>query len=226
MPASEMLLPWLPALLIAALSAGALLAAAPATANASRRLRLAVIAVLGVSALAAEVWQALAVRQEIARLERNDRAKTQQIAALNHELASFKERMRGRALGVEMAAKLASYLQSFGSRTVVVSCIPNDVEAYEYATSIADALRSAKWDARGPETTTIFGNIQAAGINVFDSGPPGSDTTKILTDALAKFGIPYQTRVPPSEALASGTVELFIGAKPGTPAMTTPATAH
>ncbi|MBV8119359.1 MAG: hypothetical protein JO081_05400 [Alphaproteobacteria bacterium] len=226
MPGSEMPLPWLPALLIAALSAGALLAAAPATANASRRLRLAVIAILGVSALAAEVWQALTVRQEIAHLERNDRAKAQQIAALHQELASFKERMRGRALSAETAAELAAYLQSFGSRTVVVSCIPNDVEAYEYATSIADALRSAKWDARGPETTTIFGIIQAVGINVFNSGAPGSDTTKILTDALAKFGIPYQTRVPPSEALASGTVELFIGAKPGPPAVAVPPTAH
>jgi hypothetical protein len=221
-----MLAPLLPALLIAALSAGALLAAVPARANVSIGLRLSVIAILGASALAAEVWQVLVVRQEIGRLERSDQAQAARIAALNQELASLEERTRGRALGAETAAKLAVYLQSFGGRPVVVSCIPNDVEAYNYATEIADALRSANWDARGPETTTIFGNIPAVGINVVDNGAPGSDTAKILIDAFTKLGIPYQTRVPPSETLESGTVELFISAKPEKPATTTGGNAH
>ena len=239
-----MLAPWLPALLIAALSAAALMAAVPERAQSphpplsrdprvkpgERRiregvLRLSVIAILGAAALAAEVWQALAVRHEIGRLERSDHAQAGQIAALTKELANLKERTRGRALGAATAARLVAYLQPLGGRTVVVSCVPNDVEAYDYATEIADALRSAKWDARGPETTTIFGNIPAVGINVVNNGAPGSDTAKILTDAFTKLGIPYQTRVPPSATPQSGTVELFISAKPE-PATTTPGNAH
>jgi hypothetical protein len=221
-----MLAPWLPALLIAALSAGALLAAVPQRAKALIGLRLGVIAILGASALAVEVWQAVAVRQEIGHLERSDQTQAGQIAALNKELANLKERTHGRALGAETAARLSAYLQSFGGRAVVVSCIPNDVEAYDYATEIADALRSAKWDARGPETTTIFGNIPAVGINVVDNGAPGSDTAKILTDAFTKVGIPYQTRVPPSETLQRGMVELFISAKAEKPATATKGNAH
>ncbi len=41
---------------------------------------------------------------------------------------------------------------------------------------------------------------------------------KILLAGLAKSGIPYQSRVPPSEALPeTETVELFIGTKPAQP---------
>jgi hypothetical protein len=62
------------------------------------------------------------------------------------------------------------------------------------------------------------------GINVYNNSDHPSETVKILLDALAKFAIPYQSRVPPNEAIPENeTVELFIGAKP---AMATTATAH
>jgi hypothetical protein len=66
-----------------------------------------------------------------------------------------------------------------------------------------------------PETTTIFGDIKSMAINVYDNSDGRSDTMKVLLEGLAKFGIPYQSRVPPSEALPdNGTVELFIATKP------------
>jgi hypothetical protein len=65
------------------------------------------------------------------------------------------------------------------------------------------------------------------GINVYDNGGHGSDTAKILLDALAKLGVPYQSRVPPSEAAPDDeAVELFIGTKPEQPAMAAAGTAH
>ena len=71
---------------------------------------------------------------------------------------------------------------------------------YDYSA----ALKSAKWDARGPETTMMFGKIRAMGVNIFDEGAPGSDTVKMLVAAFAKFAIPYQIRVPPSAASSRG----------------------
>jgi hypothetical protein len=228
MPASVTLLPWLPALLIAALSAVALATAAiPPTPGGAKERRLAAIAILGLLALGTMVWQAWAAGEEIAFLKRNDRSKelAAEVRALQKQVATVIESARGRSLDRETAAKLAEELRPSGRRKVVVSCTPNDSEAYEYATDLVDALKAANWDARGPETTTIFGNIRAMGVNVFD-GSPGSDTAKTLVDAFVKLGIPYQTRVPPSEAAKSGDVELFIGSKPDNPAMAKIDTGH
>jgi hypothetical protein len=220
MPVSQSLLPWLPALLIAALGAAALAATAvPAISNAAKQRRLAGLAILGVLALGTMVWQAWAAGREIARLKQDDRSTelAVQVKALEHQVAKLKESTRVRALDAEVATRLADFLRPNGPRTVVVSCIPNDIEAYEYATEIADALKSAKWDARGPETTMMFGKIRAMGVNIFDEGVPGSDTVKILVAAFGKFAIPYQIRVPPSAAPPSGAVELFVGTRPVQP---------
>jgi hypothetical protein len=119
-----------------------------------------------------------------------------------------------RGIDPDAAIKLADYLHSFGSRRVDVSCIPNDVEAYGYATQIVNLLKTANWDARGPELTTIFGNVRAMGINVYDDAPEGTDTAKILLTGFSKFNIPFQTRVASSSAGADPVVELFIGAQP------------
>jgi hypothetical protein len=213
-------LPWLPALLIAALSALALAVATfPATSTVVRQLRLTAIAILGISALATTVWQVWIDGEEIAHLARLDRSTELQIRvkSLQEQLAKLEESTRGRSLVGDTAAKLANYLRPFGGRKVVVSCIPDDVEAYHYATEIVDALKAANWDARGPETTTIFGKVSAMAVNVYSNDASSSDTAKILLDGLAKFGIPYKTRVPPAEMLDSGAVELFIGAKPVEP---------
>jgi hypothetical protein len=227
MSGTRSLLPWLPALLIVALGILAL-AAAAGRSPATKRLWLAAIAIAGMVALAATLWQGWAAGEQIARLKRNDRSAelAAQVKSLEDEIAKLKETTRARSLGAETAANLAGYLRSFGSRKVVVSCAPNNFEAYRYATQIANALKAANWDARGPERTTIFGDIRAMGINVYDNGERGSDTAQILLAGLAKFGIPYQSRVPPSEAVASGTVELFIGAKPGQPAVAAVEAAH
>ncbi len=214
------MLPWVPALLIAALSALALAAATfPARRTFVRQSRLAAIAILGISALATTVWQVWTDGEEIARLARHDRSTELQIRvkSLEQQLAKLEESTRGRSLAGDTAAKLTNYLRSFGDRKVVVSCIPNDIEAYNYATEIVDALRAANWDARGPETTTIFGKVSAMAVNVYDNDVSGSDTAKILLDGFAKFGIPYKTRVPPADVLDPGAVELFIGTKPVQP---------
>ncbi|HUC09691.1 MAG TPA: hypothetical protein VL985_04600 [Stellaceae bacterium] len=198
-------------------------AALPAPARRARQQRLAAIAILGVLALGTMVWQGWAAGQEIARLKRNDHSTELaiEVKSLKDELAKLRLATQARSLDGQTTARLIDLLRAAGSHKVVVSCPPNDIEAYEYATDIADALKSANWDARGPETTMIFGNIRAMGVNVFDHAAPGSDTAKILVEAFEKTGIPYQTRVPPSTGMDVGTVELFIGAKPRLAAPTT-----
>jgi hypothetical protein len=210
---------WLPALLVAILSISALaVAAAPGTSTRANRPRLMALAVIGGLAVAATMWQAKAGADRVARLVEHDRTKqlTAEVDALQQQVEQLKENTRSRSLSTETATRLADYLRPFGKHKVMVSCIPNDIEAYHYATQIADVLKTADWDAAGPETTTIFGDVRAMGINVYNNSAHPSDTVKILLDGLAKFGIPYQSRVPPSEALPeTETVELFVGAKPG-----------
>ena len=96
--------------------------------------------------------------------------------------------------------------------------MPDDIEAYRYATELVNVLKSANWDARGPEDHDDIRRHQIDGHQCLRRAAGRSDTTKILLTGLAKFGIPYQSRVPPSEALPDNqTVELFIGAKPSPP---------
>lgn len=222
--------PWLPAVLVAILGVLALAAAAtPNRRAAARWLRPAALAVIGSLAVAATVWQASAASDRIARLLQQDRTKEleAQVRSLEQHIAKLEESTRIRSLDPGTATKLADYLRPLGSHQVIVSCVPNDIEAYRYATQIADVLKAANWDARGPETTTMFGDVKAMGINLYNNGGQPSDTVKILLEALAKFGVPYQSRVPPSEALPeSDAVELFIGSKPGQPGATTAATPH
>lgn len=212
---------WLPVLLVLLLSVAALTAAATSAAAARKRRRVLAVFVLGALAVAATAWQAHSAADQIARLVRDNRSVqlAAQIQSLQARIATLQERARGRTLSGDTAAKLADYLRQAGAHSVVISCAPGDIEAYRYATQIADVLKAANWDARGPETTTIFGAIRAMPINVYDSGGRGADATKILLDGFAKFGVPYQSRVPPSGALPdNGAVELFIGTKPSPPA--------
>jgi cell division protein FtsB len=221
MPRADAFAPWLPALLVLILSAVAVavVVAPPAVARAKRR-RMTAIALLGALAVGATLWQARSGADQIARLTRENQSSelTARVKSLEDQISKLKESTRNRTLSADTTAKLADYLRHFGSHSVVVSCVPNDIEAYRYATQITDVLKAANWDARGPETTTIFGDVRAMGINVYDNGGHDPDTTKILLDGLAKFAIPYQSRVPPSEALLdSETVELFIGTRPTDP---------
>jgi hypothetical protein len=215
---------WLPTVLVLILStASVVAAAAPAAARPAKRLRISSIVILGALAVAATAWQARSAADRVTRLIAEDRSNqlTAQIKSLEDQVAQLKESTRSRTISPDTAAKLADYLRPFGVHKVVVSCVPNDIEAYRYATQIADVLNAAKWDARGPETTTIFGDLRAMGINVYNNSGPGSDTAKILLDGLTKFAIPYQSRVPPAGGLPeSETVELFISAKPAQSAAT------
>ena len=53
------------------------------------------------------------------------------------------------------------------------------------------------------------------GINLYVNADDHTDTVKVLLDAFAKFSIPYQSRVTPSQAIPdTETVELFIAAMP------------
>jgi len=206
---------WLPELLVLILAAVAI--AACDRAPADRRLRMAAIALLSGFAIVATVWQQRSAAARISRLTEavHSAALTKQVEALESEIDKLRQRERGRTISSDAAAKLADYLRPFGPHQVVVSCMPDDIEAYRYATELVNVLKAANWDARGPEATTIFGDIKSMGINVYDGRAGQSDTTKILLTGLTKFGIPYQSRVPPSEALPDNqTVELFIGAKP------------
>lgn len=213
---------WLPALLALVLSILAVRGVAASPDDPARKRRMITrIAVVGALAIAAALWQARRAANEVARLidENRTAALTEQVAALQAQLSTLKLDTVRRTISPDTATKLADYLRPFGAHRVVVSCIPNDIEAYHYATAIVGVLKDAKWDARGPETTKIFGDITAMGVNVYASGGSGHATTKILLDGFAKFGIPYQSRVPPSEALPENeTIELFIGTKPGRPA--------
>jgi hypothetical protein len=213
---------WLPELLVLILVgvATAACAGAPA-APADRRLRMIAIPLLGAFAIGATIWQQRSATVRISRLtaEAHSAALIKQVDALQSEIDKLRQRERGRTITSDAATKLADYLRPFGPHLVVVSCMPDDIEAYRYATELVNVLKSADWDARGPEATTIFGDIKSMAINVYDAGGGRSDTTKILLAGLTKFGIPYQSRVPPSEALPDNqTVELFIGTKPAPPA--------
>lgn len=219
---ASVLAAWLPVLLVLVLSAVAVAAAGTGSAPAARHSAIVVIILLGGLAVAATGWQARKIANQISAsdaAEVHSAALAEQVNALQDQLGKLKESTRRRTISTDAAAKLADYLRGFGAHKVVVSCSPNDIEAYHYATEIVNVLKSANWDARGPETTTIFGDIKSMGINVYDSGSKsGSDTTKILLAGLAKSGIPYQSRVPPSETLPEPeAVELFIGTKPAQP---------
>ncbi len=138
------------------------------------------------------------------------------IAELENQVRDLKEQARGRTIAADTAVKLAEYLRQAGPHRVVVSCAPDNVEAFDYANQLANVLRSAGWEALGPEKTTIFGEAAAMGIKLYVRGgvtPP--DAARLLIDAFTRFNIPYQSGVTPSDAIPDpATVELFVGPKP------------
>ena len=134
------------------------------------------------------------------------------IKALEDHVKELEAGRRARSIPQTAADDLASYLKQFGKHRVIVSCIPDDTEAYQYANQLVNILRAAKWETQGPEVTKIFGDVRAPGINLYVNGDNSSDTVKMLLDGFAKFNIPYQSRVTPSGAIPdTETVELFIG---------------
>lgn len=222
---------WLPTLSAIFLTAIALTWASspPATAT-GRRWWMTGLLVIGSFAIAGTVWQERQERRgvgEAAALagttvsphasywepnEANVAELTRQVKTLQDRIRLLEKRKQIRSLTPEAAEKLTAYLKQFGSRRVVVSCIPDDIEAYQYANQLVSMLQAANWDTHGPEVTKIFGDVRASGINVYVNPDDHSDTVKILLDGFTKFNIPYQSRVTPSQAIPDPeTVELFIG---------------
>jgi hypothetical protein len=138
------------------------------------------------------------------------------IADLEHQISALKQQTRGRTIASDKAASLAAYLRPLGSHRVVVSCAPDDIEAYDYANRIVIVLREAGWQASGPEKTAIFGTAAAMGIRLFvRNGVAAPEAAKILIGAFTRFNIPFESGVTPSEAIPDPeTTELFVSHKP------------
>lgn len=138
------------------------------------------------------------------------------IKELEAQIETLKQKNRVRDIDPATAKKLIAYLQPLGSRRVVVSCAPDDIEAYDYANRIANVLREAGWDATGPEKTAIFGEAPAMGVRLYvRGGVAAPDTAKILVDAFTRFNIPFESGVTPSDAIPDpATTELFVSHKP------------
>jgi uncharacterized small protein (DUF1192 family) len=218
---------WLPPLLVIVVTALALTAAgSPPATPSGRRLWMASILVFGCLAIAATVWlwrgaqetSALAGTSAVPRVSPatfnvpSISDLTNRIRALQDRVKELEAGRRARSITQTAADDLASYLRQFGSRKVIVSSIPDDLEAYKYANQLVNILKSASWEAQGPQVTKIFGDVRSPGINIYINGDSRSDTVKILLDGFAKFNIPYQSRVTPSDAIPdTDTVELFIG---------------
>jgi hypothetical protein len=138
------------------------------------------------------------------------------IEDLQDQIRALKEKARGRIIDPDTAAKIAEYLRPQGAHRVVVSCAPDDLEAYTYANQIANVLRAAGWEAPGLETTTIFGEAPAINVRLYvRSGAQPPDAARLLLDAFARFNIPAQAGITPSDAIPDpATTEIFVSHKP------------
>ncbi|HEV2188499.1 MAG TPA: hypothetical protein VGR70_14920 [Stellaceae bacterium] len=137
-----------------------------------------------------------------------------QVAQIDRQIAALRLESKGRSIDDDTAAKLTDYLRQLGSFPVLVSCVPDDVEAYGYANQLVNILRAAGWDSHGPEISVVPG-AAAMGVSVFVRDPRSPGAAKILLDAFTRFNIPFQSGVAASEAiLDTATVELFVAKKP------------
>jgi hypothetical protein len=219
---------WLPPLLVIIVTALALTAAeSPPAAPSGRRLWMAGILVFGCLSIASTVWLGRREVEEAMALAGTSAAPQvspavssgPNVANLNFRIRVLEDRVKEleagrhvRSISQKSADDLAAYLKQFGSRRVIVSCIPDDIEAYHYANQLVNILKAANWEVQGPQVTKIFGDVRAPGINLYVNGDNSSDTAKTLLDGFAKFNIPYQSRVTPNGAIPdTETVELFIG---------------
>src|ERR1051326_3887726 len=241
MTGGERALWWLTIATVSALALLAAVALLRQPSDSSRKYWLAALVLVGAAAIATTAWRERTSKAargvEAARLDALGRplhsapgvtpqatadaaaaaiaAQNAKIKDLETRIQTVEEQSRGRTIDGETAAKLSGYLRPLGSHRVVVSCLPNDVEAYRYANQIANVLREAGWEALGPETTTIFGEPSAMGITFYvHDGAAPPEAAKLLLDAFTRFNIPYQSGVAPSDAIPDAeTVELFVGRK-------------
>jgi len=212
---------WLPTLSVIFLTSVVLTwASSPPVTAIGRRSWMACLLAVGLLAIAGSVWQERSVADDILAVSGTTTLPasqtvselTKQVEALEDRVRLLEKHKQVRIITHEAAGNFAAYLKQFGGRRVVVSCIPDDIEAYQYANQLVNVLRAGDWDAHGPEVTKIFGEVRAPGINVYVNPDDHSDTAKILLDGFAKFNIPYQARVTPAQNIPDiETVELFVG---------------
>jgi hypothetical protein len=219
---------WLPTLSVILLTALALTwASSPPATAIGRRAWVAALLATGFLAIVGTVRQERTAVDETVGLagtttpsraphrdpsEPNVSKLTKEVETLQKRVRLLEEQKEVRVIPQDTAKNLAAYLAQFGSHRIVVSCAPDNTEAYQYADQLVNVLKAANWDAHGPEVTKIFGDVRAPGINIYVNQDDHSDTAKILLDGFAKFNIPYQARVTPTQAIPDiETVELFVG---------------
>jgi hypothetical protein len=138
-----------------------------------------------------------------------------QAGQISQQIAVLRQQSKGRSIDDDTAAKLADYLRQSGSFPVVVSCVPDDVEAYAYANQLGNILRAAGWDAHGPEISAARPGAAAMGVSVAVRDPRSPGAAKILLDGFIRFNIPFRSGIAASDAiLDNATVELFVAKKP------------
>jgi hypothetical protein len=232
---------WLPTIAVAVMAALAFVATLAQAPRAAKLPWIATVLVCGVLAVAAAAWQQSRGRAQLRELsshlgalarllpgappanpeETVDSLTTSiytlnsRITDLQNQIDVLREKAKTRSIDSDIAAKLADYLRPFGSHRVVVSCIPGDPEAFTYANQITNILRTAGWDAHGPEATSIFGDAPAMGIRLFVRSGVAPDAAKILLDAFSRFDIPYKSGTTSNDMIPDNTtVELFVSHKP------------
>jgi hypothetical protein len=221
---------WLPTVLVVIVAALALAGAgSPPVTSAGRRWWMAGLLLCGCLAILSTVWQEQKGPDAAAGLAGTSASPqsshtepvgpvgsdlTKRVKFLEDHVKQLERGRQARAVPQENADNFSSYLRQFGSRRVIVSCIPDDIETYQYANQLVNIFRAGNWEVRGPQVTKIFGEMRAAGVNVYVNAEDHSDTAKLLLDGFAKFNIPYQSRVTPSGAIPdTETVELFVSTK-------------
>jgi hypothetical protein len=137
------------------------------------------------------------------------------VAAMGEQVDAFKAGAVGRSVDAPTAARMSNYLRQYTGYRVVVSCVPGDLEAYTYANQLVMILKSAGWDASGPEATLNVTDKAVMGVMVLIRDPTAPDAAKILLDAFNQANIPHQPGISTDDAIPdTATVELFVAKKP------------
>lgn len=136
------------------------------------------------------------------------------IKDLEEQVQGLRDKAKARSIDKDAAGEMADYLRPLGKQRVVVSCVPEDVEAFRYASQIANVLRAAGWEAAGPETTMIFGEGAAMAVTLYVRNGSSPEAARVLVEAFQRFNIPLRSGITPTDAIPDpATVELFVGHK-------------